>query len=128
MLKYIETCIGNYIPTQYGDAIEVGIGNNFEAGKIILRSGCSFRCTDIKPVIVPSDFRFYQDDIYSPSLELYHEADVIYSIRPAVEMISPLISLAQIINCDLLVYHLGFESYDGWKNIIECGVTLHQYH
>jgi hypothetical protein len=43
-------------------------------------------------------------------------------------MIPPLIELARRINADLIVYHLGFESYENGGEIIDCGVLLHQYH
>ena len=43
-------------------------------------------------------------------------------------MIPPLIALAQQVNCDLLVYHLGFESYGKGGERIDCGVLLHRYH
>ncbi len=43
-------------------------------------------------------------------------------------MIPPLISLAQALNCDLVVYHLGFESYGDGGSIVDCGVPLHYYY
>jgi hypothetical protein len=43
-------------------------------------------------------------------------------------MIPPLISLAGRINCDLLVYHLGFELFGNGGEKIECGVLLHRYY
>jgi hypothetical protein len=58
---------------------------------------------------------------------LYEGADVIYAIRPAIEMVPPLLALAQEINSDLLVYHLGFELYENGGERIDCGVLLHRY-
>jgi len=126
--KHIETCIGIYIATHYSRAIEVGIGRNEEAARIVNNAGTLIRCTDEKPLSLSGGLSFSQDDIFSPDVSLYTGAEVIYTIRPAVEMVPPLLLLAQRINADLLVYHLGFESYEGGGELIDCGVILHQYH
>ena len=42
-------------------------------------------------------------------------------------MIPPLLTLARAINSDLLVYHLGFETYANGGERIDCGVLLHRY-
>ncbi len=125
--KHIETCVGEYIARHYANAVEVGIGHNMDAAKVLHDAGISIRVTDIKDLPVPGWLRFRKDDIFSPDLPFYTGAGVIYSIRPAVEMIPPLISLAQEVNADLLVYHLGFESYGDGGERIDCGVVLHCY-
>ena len=96
--KHIETCIGEYIAKHYTDAIEVGIGKNTEAARILLNAGTRVRCTDVKDREVPEWLYFTSDDIFSPDISLYKGADVIYAIRPAIEMIPPLLELAQTIN------------------------------
>ena len=126
--KHIETCIGNYIAMHYTRAIEAGIGRNEEAAKIVSSAGTLIRCTDVKALGVSKGLPFSLDDIFSPDDSLYKGAEVIYAIRPSPEMIPPLIELAQRINADLIVYHLGFESYDNGGEIIDCGVLLHRYH
>jgi uncharacterized UPF0146 family protein len=126
--KHIETCIGKYIASHYTRAIEVGIGRNEEAAKIVSSTGALIRCTDVKVFELSGSLPFFLDDIFSPDDSLYTGAEVIYAIRPAPEMIPPLIRLAERINADLIVYHLGFESYDNGGKIIDCGVLLHQYH
>jgi uncharacterized protein len=125
--KHIERCIGGYIAGHYTRAVEVGIGKNTEAADILADAGILLRSTDVKDLQVPEKFLFSVDDVFSPELSLYHGADVIYAIRPAIEMIPPLIALAQTINADLVVYHLGFESYGNGGEKIDCGVTLHRY-
>ena len=125
--KHIETCIGEYIAKHYSDAIEVGIGKNTEAARILFNAGTRVRCTDVKDREVPEWLCFTSDDIFSPDISLYKGADVIYAIRPAIEMIPPLLELAQTINCDLIVYHLGFECYGNGGEKIDCGVLLHRY-
>lgn len=126
--KHIEKCMGNYIISHYTRAIEIGIGRNEVAARIVRNAGGLIRCIDVKPLEMPEDLPFSQDDIFSPDISLYTGAEVIYAIRPAPEMIPPLIELAMQINADLIVYHLGFESYENGGEIIDCGVLLHRYH
>jgi uncharacterized UPF0146 family protein len=125
--KHIETCIGEYLVKHYTNAVEVGIGKNMEVARILHEAGLSIRCTDVWDVPVPEWLTFRIDDIFSPDISYYKSVDLIYAIRPAIEMIPPLIALARIINCDLLVYHLGFESYGNGGEKIDCGVILHRY-
>ena len=125
--KHIETCIGRYIAGNYLHAVEVGIGKNTDAAQIVSGAGKLLRSTDVKKMPVPENLAFVIDDVFSPAIAWYQEADVIYAIRPAIEMIPPLISLAGRVNCDLVVYHLGFESYGSGGEKIDCGVVLHRY-
>jgi uncharacterized protein len=125
--KRIETCIGRYIAKNYERAIEIGIGRNTDAAKILNKAGVLLRSTDIKDLPVPLWLTFTIDDVFSPDISLYRGADVIYAIRPAIEMIPPLIALARKIDGDLVVYHLGFESYGNGGEKIDCGVILHRY-
>ena len=125
--KHIETCIGRYIADNYTHAVEVGIGKNRDAAWILSGAKKLLRTTDIKKMPVPEDLAFIIDDVFSPDISRYEGADIIYAIRPAIEMIPPLITLAQRVNCDLIVYHLGFESYGDGGEKIDCGVILHRY-
>ncbi len=125
--KHIETCIGEYIAKHYTDTVEVGIGKNTTAAQILHDAGLRVRCTDVKNVPVPDGLSFSLDDIFSPDISLYKGADVMYAIRPAIEMIPPMIAVAKKIPCDLLVYHLGFETYGNGGEKIDCGVLLHRY-
>ena len=125
--KHIETCIGEYLAKHYTNTVEVGIGKNTEAARILLDAGARVRSTDVRNISVPGWLCFTVDDVFSPVISLYEGADVIYAIRPAIEMIPPLLSLARTINCDLIVYHLGFESYGNGGEKIDCGVLLHRY-
>ena len=126
--KHIETCIGRYVADNYSHAVEVGIGRNTEAAQILSGTGKLLCSTDVKKIPVPEDLSFVIDDVFSPDISLYREADVIYAIRPAIEMIPPLIGLAEIVNCDLIVYHLGFERWGNGGERIDCGVVLHRYY
>ena len=125
--KHIETCVGRYIAGNYLHAVEVGIGKNTDAAQIVSGAGKLLRSTDVKKMPVPEDLAFIVDDVFSPDIAWYQGADVIYAIRPAIEMIPALIELAERVNCDLVVYHLGFESYGNGGEKIDCGVVLHRY-
>ena len=125
--KHIETCIGEYIAEHYRSAVEVGIGGNTTAAQIVHDAGVRIRCTDVRDTGVPAWLAFSLDDVFLPEPGLYEGADVIYAIRPAIEMVPPLLALAQEINSDLLVYHLGFELYESGGERIDCGVLLHRY-
>jgi uncharacterized UPF0146 family protein len=125
--KHIETCIAGYIADNYQHAVEVGIGKNTEAAQILSGAGKLLRSTDIRQMPVPEDLAFIVDDVFSPDISHYRGADVIYAIRPAIEMIPPLITLAMKVNCDCIVYHLGFESWGNGGEKIDCGVVLHRY-
>ena len=125
--KHIERCIGTYIAAHYQDAVEIGVGKNTGVARILHEAGVSIRCTDIRQFSQPDWLPFTIDDVFEPDPDQYAGADLLYAIRPAEEMVPPLISLARRINCDLLVYHLGFESYGDGGERINCGVLLHRY-
>ncbi|RPI39343.1 MAG: hypothetical protein EHM53_06045 [Methanoregulaceae archaeon] len=126
--KHIETCIGRYIADNYSNAVEIGIGRNTDAARIIADAGNLLCTTDIRNMPVPEELGFIVDDIFSPDLSRYRQADVIYSVRPGIEMVPSLIALAGRLDCDLIVYHLGFETYENGGERIDCGVILHRYH
>ncbi len=126
--KHIERCIGDYIAHRYTEPVEIGIGGNSEAACLIRDAGKRIRCTDIRAIVPPDGVMFVKDDIFNPVISWYSGADVLYAIRPAEEMIPPMIALAERLSCDLLVYHLGFESFGNGGEIIDCGVLLHRYH
>ena len=126
--KHIEACIGDYIAAHYRSAVEVGIGKNTVAAERIRDAGKKIRCTDIKKTVPVEGLNFVIDDIFEPKPGIYSGADVIYAIRPGIEMIPHLISLARQHNADLLVYHLGFELYGDGGETLDCGVLLHRYY
>jgi uncharacterized protein len=126
--KRIENCIGRYIAEHYRSPVEIGVGNNFTVAECIVSRGIKCRCTDIKPQVPPEGVYFINDDIFLPDPGHYSGTDLLYSVRPAVEMVPPMKDLARVLNIDLLVYHLGFEYYGGGGDIIDCGVILHRYH
>ena len=127
-LKHIERCIASYIAKHYRNVAEVGVGENPDAALMLQEAGIAVFCTDIRHTPSNDGIRFIQEDIFSPDPGLYRGLELIYSIRPHEEMIPPLISLAGVVDCDLLVYHLGFECFGDGGELIDCGVILHRYH
>ncbi len=126
--KRIERDIGTYISSRYRRAVEVGIGDNPDAALIIAAAGALALCTDIRPDIRHEGLTVVVDDIFEPDISLYEGADLVYAIRPGIEMIPPLIALARRIDCDLLVYHLGCEIWGDGGEIVDCGTVLRRYH
>ncbi|NLZ29288.1 MAG: hypothetical protein GX885_00815 [Methanomicrobiales archaeon] len=127
--KSIERSIGEYIAIRYRRAVEVGIGDNPDVARMIAAAGVLILCTDIRPGIRHDGLTIMIDDIFEPDVGLYEGADLIYALRPGVEMVPPLIALATRIDCDLLVYHLGYEIYGDGGEIVDCGpAILHRYH
>lgn len=126
--KRIERCIADYIIGNYRNVAEVGVGGNPDAALLIRDAGIPVFCTDSRNLPPVPGLTIIQDDIFSPVISLYQGIDLIYSIRPHEEMIPSLIHLATQVDCDLLVYHLGFECCGDGGELVECGVVLHCYY
>ena len=131
--KGIEESIYTYLKDYPRNTkfVEIGIGNNTLCAEKLAAGGFSVRAADIKanlPIDESSGIIFRSDDIFEPDLDFYRGADLIYSIRPGIEMVPSLISIAKAVNCDLIVYHLGCEIYRSGGEIIDIGdVILHRY-
>lgn len=125
--KHIEGCIAEYIARNYQDVVEIGIGRNPDVAVACRRAGLRVRAADIREPPIVAGVETRRDDVFSPDLPWYAGADLVYAVRPGVEMVPPLIDLARALGCDLLVYHLGDEVYLDGGERIECGVRLHRY-
>ncbi|NLA39034.1 MAG: hypothetical protein GX882_06590 [Methanomicrobiales archaeon] len=125
--KHIERSIGEYIAARYRRAVEVGVGDNPGAARLSAAAGALLLCTDIRPGIRHEGLTVVTDDIFEPDFRLYEGADLVYAVRPGVEMVPPLIALAARIDCDLLVYHLGYEIYGDGGEIVS-PIPLRRYH
>lgn len=127
MVYEIEKAVGAYIQAHYHSAVEIGFGGKTAAAEILQNAGIPVLCTDVheyKDVCVAC----VVDDCVEPNLSLYRGADVLYAIRPGIEIVPALISLARTVNADLIVYHLGFEIYQSGGESIDLGVCmLHRY-
>lgn len=125
--KSIEERIADYIAEHYRSAVEVGIGRNTVVSEILAERSVDIRATDIKECR-ECRVGFTKDDITSPDISIYEDRELIYSIRPGVEMVPDLIRTAKAAGADLIVYHLGNEIFESGGEIIDCGVILHRYY
>lgn len=125
--KRIEQFIAEYIMENYRFPVEIGIGRNPYTAALLAARDIPVRATDRYAVPVPAGVLFRIDDLYQPDPAWYSGADLIYSVRPGVEMVPALIDLARRIGADLVVYHLGDEVYESGGELINCGVVLHRY-
>ncbi|MCQ2377431.1 MAG: hypothetical protein MJ006_05450 [Methanocorpusculum sp.] len=128
----IESAVGRYIASHYTSAVEVGFGGKTYAAEVLLRAGIPVLCTDVHAYPDCTAVRSVVDDCVEPRLSLYEGADVIYAVRPGLEIVPALISLAERVHADLVVYHLGFEVYMDGGEVIDPGaetggVLLHRY-
>jgi uncharacterized UPF0146 family protein len=126
--KHIEALIARFIAARYHSVVEIGAGANTAVARHLAGAGLEVRCTDIREIPPAEGIACVRDDIFHPAIDLYRGADLLYAIRPGVEMVPPMIDLARRCNADLLVYHLGNEIYESGGEVIDCGVILHRYH
>jgi len=89
-----------YIVENYPHArkvVEVGVGKRREVLEELKER--------LEGEVVGVDIRGgeVRDDLFSPSLEIYRGAGLIYSLRPEPELYSPLKSLARRVGAELLI-------------------------
>ncbi|WFN33528.1 hypothetical protein L1S32_06605 [Methanogenium sp. S4BF] len=126
--KHIEERFSRYIIGNYHSAAEIGVGRNFTVAELVARAGVAVRTTDVFPQQPPETIPFLRDDVCAPDTAWYRGTELIYAVRPGIEMVPCIIALARSVNADCIIYHLGNEIYERGGRIIDCGVVLHQYH
>ncbi len=99
--------LASYIINNYrGKVVEIGIGEYGEVASALSRN------EDIEFIAVDkknreyTDFEFYVDDLSSPDIEIYRGAELLYSIRPPMDILESIIDLKKQIGCDLLIVPL----------------------
>jgi len=108
--------IAKYIAENYsGKVIEVGIGRNWTAAQILAERGFEVIAVDILDMKSNGKIKYFIDDVTNPDLEIYRNANLIYSIRPPVELYPHIIKLAKIVGADCLIRPLGNEFPDGGR-------------
>ncbi len=75
----------------------------------------------IKPLYV-------KDDVTSPDLRLYQNAQLLYSIRPPLELQHAILNVAHIVHADVLIKHLGDEIIDTLRTSLRNYEGLACYH
>lgn len=95
--------LADYIARNYsGRVVEVGAGHVLEVARGLKARGLEVRLTD-KEERYSGSLRVEKDDIFSPCLELYRGAGLLYSIRPPLELQLAMGLLAARIGADVLV-------------------------
>ena len=125
--KDIEEKFASFIRAHYHRPVEVGIGRNPDVALRITAAGLPVTATDIIERDVPPPVRFVIDDICAPDIALYRGADLLYAVRPGVEMVPCIMETARAVGADCIVYHLGNEIYLDGGEVIDAGIILHRY-
>ncbi|MGB7545992.1 MAG: UPF0146 family protein [Methanothrix sp.] len=95
--------LANYIAEHYsGRVVEVGVGFYSQVALHLAARGLKVILTDREERML-GELVVEKDDIFSPRMELYREARLIYSIRPPLEMQLAMGVVAADVGADLLV-------------------------
>ena len=101
--------LADYICTNYsGRVVEVGAGYVSDVALTLIFRGLDVSATDKEERFLDG-LHVEKDDIFSPRLELYEGACLIYSLRPPLEMQMAMGDLARRIGADVLIRPLGDE-------------------
>lgn len=93
--------IARYIRENYdGKVVEIGVGRTNDVA-MLLKDYLDIIVTDI----VPYDYelRFIQDDLFHPDMNIYKGANLIYSIRPPIDIQPYLASISSVVKSDLII-------------------------
>ena len=95
--------LAGYIARNYrGRVVEVGVGYYCEVARLLGAQGLQVTPTDREERLV-AGLKVEKDDIFSPRLELYRGAGLIYSIRPPLEMQLAMGVVAGEVGADVLI-------------------------
>jgi len=111
----------NYIVSTYSDAlkiVEVGIGRfcavAAEIKRLLPNTEVIVTDFDIAAVNEAKSrhplLKVVKDDVEKPNLELYRNADLIYSIRAPPELWPTIVNLSELIHSDLIIRPLPTET------------------
>jgi uncharacterized UPF0146 family protein len=102
--------LAEFIRCRYrGKVVEVGAG--FIADVASLLKALDLVVTDLQERELEGIF-VQADDIFSPCMEIYEGASLIYALRPPVEVQIAMGDLARAVGADVLVRPLGDEIAD----------------
>jgi uncharacterized protein len=95
--------LAQFIAENYsGRVVEVGVGHFPEVALSLQARGLDVLLTDKEERFL-GGLRVEKDDIFSPRLELYRGASLLYSIRPPLELQLAMGLLAAKVGADVLV-------------------------
>jgi uncharacterized UPF0146 family protein len=102
----------DYISGKYINAVEIGIGHYPDIAFSLLRRGVRVFATDIKQIRYEG-LEVVIDNIIDPDFSLYKGLELVYSIRPPVELVPYMRELADKISADLIIKPLSSEYIGG---------------
>jgi uncharacterized UPF0146 family protein len=113
--------IVDYIVERYKRVAEIGIGNFTDVAILLKDRGVEVIATDIK-YINCKGLRVIVDDLLKPDLMVYKGVQLLYSLRPPVELVPYIKKLAKDIFSDLIIKPLSSDILDGslvnWNGLL----------
>jgi len=104
--------LARFIARNYsGRVVEVGVGYFPDVALALMERGLDVKLTDKEERLL-GGLLVEKDDIFSPRMELYGGAGLLYSIRPPLEMQLAMGQIAMRIRADVLVRPLMDEVAD----------------
>jgi hypothetical protein len=104
--------LAEYIAGRYGHAVEIGIGLFPDVAFALLKRGVRVFATDIRQFHY-SGLKVIVDDIMEPDLSVYTALDLIYSLRPPLELVPYMVRLARQLSTVLIIKPLTSEHPGG---------------
>lgn len=116
-----SSCKGlvDYIVHTYKYCVEIGVGHCPDVALALVKAGVRVFATDIRR-FMHKGLKVVVDDITEPNKFLYTGVELIYAIRPPVELVPYMVRLAEDIGSELVVKPLSTEHPGGhltrWGN------------
>ena len=102
----------DFIAERYRSAVEIGMGAYPAVALALMSREVRVRATDIR-VICAGRLPVIRDDITCPALSIYRGAELLYSLRPPLELVAYMQKLAARLPADLIVKPLASEAPPG---------------
>jgi uncharacterized UPF0146 family protein len=102
----------DYIAGRYDYAVEIGIGHFPDVAFALLQKGVQVFATDTR-LFYYSGLKVIVDDIMEPNRSAYTALDLIYSLRPPLELVTYMVRLARRLSTDLIIKPLASEYQGG---------------
>lgn len=111
--------IAEYILNNYRNkVVEVGVGSLPHVA-LLLKDKLDVVVTDVNEQNY-AGIKFFRDNIFTPDIEIYRNASLIYSIRPPVDFQEAMAEVAKEAGADLLIRPFGNEKAELGRYFKEC--------
>ena len=104
--------LAEYIANRCRKSAEIGIGHFPDLAFALTAKGVDVFATDIIPFFYEG-LRVVVDDITRPDISLFNGVDLIYSMRPPLELVHYMDRLASRLSAVLIIKPLSSEFIDG---------------